>query len=258
MLKYFISCIFLLLGILTFAQDTVAAEQPKDSIQYLEPYGLRVGIDLGRLARNFYDDGYTGFEIAGDYRLTYKLYLAAEIGNEDFTFEEVLSETPQEPIYNFTTNGSYIKLGVDVNSYDNWFGENNSIFFGGRYAFSTHSQTVNSFRFFNSNRFFNPDGFAQPPIEPQEFGGRSASWLEFLVGFKAELFANIFMGASIRVGALITGGDDDVFPDLWIPGFNRVTDGSRFGIGYNYTLTYFLPFYKKQKKKQVERVRITE
>jgi hypothetical protein len=44
-------------------------------------YGLRVGIDLFRLTRAFYDE-YKGLELVGDYRLTKKYFLAAELGNE--------------------------------------------------------------------------------------------------------------------------------------------------------------------------------
>ena len=42
--------------------------------------------------------------------------------------------------------------------------------------------------------------------------------------------------------------EDDRFPNLWIPGFNKVTDDSRFGVGYNYSISYFLPLYKKKNK----------
>jgi hypothetical protein len=33
-------------------------------------YGLRVGIDLFKLTRGLYDEGYKGIEFVGDYRLT--------------------------------------------------------------------------------------------------------------------------------------------------------------------------------------------
>jgi len=252
MSKFFISSfltLFLCTAVVT-AQDEATPTETIDSLSNLEPYGLRVGIDLSRPARTFYDNNYSGFEIVGDYRLTSTLFVAGELGNEERTFEETLSETPEQPIYNFTTNGSYIKIGVDINTYDNWFGENNSLYFGGRYAFSTFSQTVNEIRIFNSNRFFSPDGFPIADVTPIEFSSLNASWLEFIVGFKAELFGNIFMGASARLGFLITDTAADEFPNLWIPGFNRVTTDSSFGVSYNYTITYFLPFYKKKKRKK--------
>jgi hypothetical protein len=35
------------------------------------------------------------------------------------------------------------------------------------------------------------------------------------------------------------------FDNLYIPGFNRTYDGS-FGVGFNYTVSYFIPLYKKK------------
>ena len=70
------------------------------------------------------------------------------------------------------------------------------------------------------------------------------------MGLKAELFANIYLGISARIGVLITDKAAPDFPNLYVPGFGRVTDNSRFGVGYNYTLTYLIPLYKKANKKK--------
>jgi hypothetical protein len=37
------------------------------------------------------------------------------------------------------------------------------------------------------------------------------------------------------------------FDNLFIPGYNRTYDG-KFGAGFNYTLSYFIPIYKKKKE----------
>lgn len=242
MYRYFISVgSFLLLTVsLGIAQEDTIDLSPKDSIVYQQSYGLRAGVDLSRPIMSSLDDNYTGFEIVADYRLMEDLYIATELGTED--------RTKQEDLYNFTTTGSYLKIGVDKNTYANWYGEQNSIFYGGRLAFSSFSQTLNSYQYFNSNRYWNPNGFALGSTETEEFTGRTASWLEFVFGTKVELFSNIFMGASIRLGFLLSDSDNARFPNLWIPGFNKVTDDSRFGVGYNYSISYFLPLYKKKKK----------
>ncbi|TAI48242.1 DUF6048 family protein [Flagellimonas allohymeniacidonis] len=248
MSRYFIS-LFLLLPMLVLGQESNQNPAPQDSVQYKEQYGLRVGVDLSRLVLSFADEDYTGLELVGDYRLTDKLYLAAELGNEEKTQTEDLGGTP---LYNYTTSGSYIKLGVDLNTYQNWFGMDNLISIGGRYSFATFSQTLNEYQIFDSNRLFVPDGFLPGALEGEEFSGRSASWLEFVAGVKAELFANIYIGLSVRVGFLVTNDESDRFPNLWIPGFNKVTDASNFGVGYNYTISYFIPLYKKTKRKKAE------
>ncbi|MBT8209453.1 MAG: hypothetical protein KJP14_02910 [Eudoraea sp.] len=249
MLRYFISLLILSSSFFGWSQDVPETDDP-DIADTRQAYGLRVGIDLSRPLRSFLNDNYTGLELIGDFRITNKLYLAAELGNEEYTqFEELGNENNPAiaEIYNYTTSGSYIKLGVEWNTYENWYGMNNTIFIGGRYAFSTFSQNLNQNNIYSTNRYWNPDAFAAGTTGPAEFGGLNASWLEFLFGLKAELFANIYMGASVRLGFLFSNKESEIFPNLWIPGFNKVTDGSNFGVGFNYSISYFLPLYKKSR-----------
>lgn len=248
MSKYFINIIIALLPILVLAQSEPVDLSPKDTVVYKDPYGLRVGADISKLVLSFVDEDYTGLELVGDYRLTRKLYLAAEIGNETKKQDENLNNTI---LYDYETSGSYIKAGVDMNTYTNWYGMNNAITIGGRYAVASFSQTLNNYSLYETNQFFNPE-FLPGENPNREFSGLSASWLEFVVGTKVELFANIFVGMSARLGFLITNSEDEQFPNLWIPGFNKVTDGSNFGVNYNYSISYFIPLYKKDKKKKEE------
>ena len=243
----------LVLPVLGAAQSRPAKEA--DTVRRSEKYGLRVGVDLSRPLLSVLREGYTGLELVGDYRLTQNWYLAAELGNESLNTVESLANYEDVnviPIYDITTKGSYIKAGADFNTYENWFGMNNSIVAGARYAFSTFQTDLNSYNFFNSNRYWNPEGFLPGPDAPQQLEGLNASWLEVLLGVKAELFANIYLSASIRLGMLITRTESETMPHLWIPGFNRVTDGSRFGTSFNYTLSYLIPLYRKAREKAPE------
>jgi hypothetical protein len=219
------------------AQDKPIDLQPKDTLVYQETYGLRLGIDLSRSTITFFEPEYSGFEIVGDYRITQSLYLAAELGTE--------KRDRQEDLYNFTTSGNYLKVGIDYNTYGNWYGEQNLIYIGGRLAYSNFSQTLNNYQIFDSNRYWYPDGFATGFSEVREFNGLSAIWLEFVLGIKAELFANIYLGGSVRLAAYVKNDEPENFSNLFIPGFNKVTDAAIFGIGYNFSLSYFIPLYKK-------------
>ncbi|MEC8832524.1 MAG: DUF6048 family protein [Bacteroidota bacterium] len=248
MSKYFISIFLCLLPIMAQAQNEPIDLSQKDTVEYKERYGLRVGADISKLVLSFVDEDYTGLELVGDFRLTHKLYLAAEIGNETKRQDENLNNTL---LYDYETSGSYIKAGVDMNTYENWYGMNNAITIGGLYVFATFNQTLNDYSLYETNQFFNPD-FLPGENPNREFTGLSASWLEFVIGAKVELFANIFVGMSARLGFLITNSENEDFPNLWIPGFNKVTDGSNFGVNYNYSISYFIPLYKKSKKKEKE------
>ncbi|WP_293296025.1 DUF6048 family protein [Allomuricauda sp.] len=249
MLKYCISIFIGLLPFLSLAQSETIDLSQKDTVQYKDPYGLRVGVDLSKLVLSFVDEDYTGLELVGDFRLTRKLYLAAEIGNETKRQDENLNNTL---LYDYETSGSYIKAGIDINTYDNWYGMNNAITIGGRVAFSSFSQTLNDYSLYETDQFFNPE-FLPGENPNREFDGLSATWLEFVAGAKVELFANIFVGMSARMGFLITNTENEEFPNLWIPGFNKVTEGSNFGVSYNYSISYFIPLYKKAKQKKAQK-----
>ena len=227
------------------AQEQTIDLNAKDTTVYAQRYGLRIGADLSKLTRSFFDADYQGFELVGDYRINKKFYLAGELGSEE--------KTTQEDQYNFTTSGNYLKVGFDYNAYENWYGMENMIHAGLRYGFGSFSQTLNSYTIYNSDLYWGEGDLpGSNPNLLQEYNGLTAHWIELVLGLKAELFNNLYLGASIRLNRLITDTEADNFPNLWIPGFNKVTDGSKVGVGYNYSITYFIPLYKKKNKKAAE------
>ena len=241
-LTFFISsCLFFFCSNV-FAQETENNETQSDTLIFKQKYGLRLGADLGKIARTFIDEDYTGFEINGDYRLTKKLFLAGELGNEERTLET--------DFLNVTGKGSYFKVGVDYNSYQNWLDMQNMIYFGFRGGVSTFSQTINSLTTYNTNQYW-PTQFSTD--EAQEFNGLSAIWAELIVGIKAELFNNLFLGLNVQLKAMISQDEPDGFENLYVPGFNRTYDSGRFGSGIGYTLSYMIPIIKKDKKVAVDK-----
>lgn len=231
MLKYIISLIFLLIGFIAQAQDTIA--KPK----YFDTYGLRIGTDLIKASRNFWDKNYNGFEISGDYRLDKKKYVAIEFGIEDkFTEEDQLT---------FTTKGMFIRAGLDYNVYENWLDMNNMIFIGGRYGFASMSQTLNSYNIYETNSYFQ-----NQTIYPNSTtNALSAHWLEFIAGVKAEVAKNLYLGFTFRMKLLLAQKQPADFENLYIPGYGKKFSGS-MGAGFNYSISYNIPLFKKQNKKE--------
>ena len=229
-LKYTFSLGLMLLSAVTIAQE----QSPKTDtiVPKKERYGIRLGADLFKLTRSFYDKNYKGIEVVGDYRLTRKHFIAAEIGNE--------KKTVDDDQLNFTTNGSYIKVGFNYNAYENWLNMENQIYVGLRYGFSTFSQTLNSYSVYNTDQYFAENNVT---LSDEKFSGLSAQWLEVVAGMKAEVFHNVFIGFSFSVNRLLSQKQPDNFENLYIPGFNRTYNGD-FGVGFNYTVSYFIPLYK--------------
>lgn len=239
-MKYTLKSIFnlalVLISLSAFAQD-----KKKDSIVPIpERYGLRVGTDLYKIARSIYDNDYKGFEITGDYRLTQKIYIAGEVGNEN--------KTTDEPQLNFTTKGTYFKAGFDYNIYKNWLDMENMITLGMRYGFSSFTQELNSYSIYNPHPYFDESDVINVS---RKYSGLSAHWVEFVAGVKAEVFDNFFMGFTLRMNRLVSNKKPSDFDNLYIPGYNRTYDGD-FGVGFNYTVSYFIPIYKKQNLPKTE------
>lgn len=228
--KYSFSILWILCSISVHAQqkDTIVTP-PK-----IERYGIRVGADLSKIARTLFDSDYQGLELVADYRLTKKYFLAGELGNEN--------KTTNDDQINFTTKGTYFKVGFDYNVHENWLDLENIISIGLRYGVSTFSQQLNSYEVYNPNPYF---GEIPDTQSGKNFGGLSAQWVEVVAGVKTRVFDNFFVGFSLRANRLVSNQKPGGFDNLYIPGFNRTYDGD-FGVGFNYTVTYFIPIYKKK------------
>jgi hypothetical protein len=116
----------------------------------------------------------------------------------------------------------------------------NIISIGMRYGFSTFNQQLNSYRIYNANPYF---GEAPVIASGQKYDGLTASWIEVVAGVKQK-YLIMSLGFSLRLNRLVTNKNLKISP-TYIPGFNRTYDGS-FGVGFNYTVTYFVPIYKKK------------
>ena len=230
MLKFIFSLSLVCVSLLGNAQTKDTAK-----VSYPERYGLRLGVDLHKIARTFYEKDYRGLEVVGDYRLTKKFFIAGEIGNEDKTIDD--------DRLNFTTKGTYFKVGFDYNSFENWLDMENMIYIGMRYGVSSFSHTLNTYKIYDPTNYYGETIITSGA----KFDNLNASWVEVIGGIKAELFNNLYLGFSVRLNYLVSNKKPADFDNLFIPGYNRTYDG-KFGAGFNYTLSYFIPIYKKKKE----------
>ena len=57
---------------------------------------------------------------------------------------------------------------------------------------------------------------------------------------------NVYTGVSLRLNRLLNDKLPENFDNIYIPGFNKKTEDNVFGGGFNYTLTYNIPFLTKK------------
>lgn len=220
------------------AQEVTAEEslieEVIDSVKKREkkPYTIRFGIDLSKPFMAQLNKDYFGLELVGDIRFFSEFYAAVELGNE--------RRTQQSERINFSTSGSYLKIGFDYNLYKNWKGMNNSIYLGMRLGNSFHKQTVNEYEPYELHHYWNTEIIRQGP-EIREHDKLQARWIEVVAGLKVKMINNLYMGFSLRLNRLMNDTRPNNFDNLYIPGFNKKTDENVWGAGFNYTITYAIP-----------------
>jgi len=234
--------IFTISLLLLFPSTLIAQEKRAvvdTLISYQEKFGIRAGLDFTKLARTLLDDDYQGLEAMGDYRVYKNYYLAAELGNEDYSYTE--------PDLAANTNGSYFKIGANYNAYDNWLGMQNELYVGVRYGFSTFSHTLEAYRVYTTDNYFPED----VRTVNREYNGLTKSWLELQMGIKAEIFNNLFLSVHVQLKNSFGENDLDGFENLYIPGFHRTYRDSSIGVGWGYGISYMIPIIKKDRVQEV-------
>jgi hypothetical protein len=226
----------------SYAQESSTDDyvQVSDSIFFKDKYGLNIGLDLSRIGQSFLDSDYQGLEISADYRYSENLYIAGELGNETSTYNE-------ENIIN-ETDGSYIKLGVNYNVYDNWIGMQNLIYIGVRYGFANYSQNLQSYRIYTTDDYF-PSDIREVDAS---FSNLTASWIELQAGLRVNIFGNFYLGAHVQLKNMISVSEINNFDNLYVPGFRRTFDNSNIGAGWGYSISYLIPIYSKTKTQAVD------
>ena len=225
------------ISLLFFSSLSIKAQDENtivnDTVIKTNKYGIRLGADLSKPLISLVDNDYSGFEVMGDFRISHRFYIAAELGNE--------KDKQSQGNLESSSKGSYLKIGADFNAYNNWLGMNNAIFTGLRYGFSTFDQELLSYSIYTGDTTFP----ATTISDPIKYSGLSAHWAEFIFGVKTEVFTNLYVSIQLQLKYLLAEDKPENFNNLYIPGFNRTYDHSEFGVGFGYGVSYLIPIFKK-------------
>jgi hypothetical protein len=195
-----------------------------DSIYYV-PNGIRIGLDLSRAAVKAFQPYRTDITVTADYRITKNMYAAAEAGYH--------TTSHSDTNYTYKGNGIYTTIGVDYNFQKSQTTKERFMFYGGvRYGFAQLSYDVPSYTIYDSywgDRL--PGSYPKTSI--------TAHWMELVLGIKAEVLKNFFLGWNIREKIMISGPKSSEFPPIVIPGFGSGNKGSQFD--WQYVVSYNIP-----------------
>jgi len=220
--RYIISlAVLLLLPVLCNAQDTI--RYPVNPMK-----GIRVGVDFSKFLFPFiYDWERLGFEANADMHIKKNMFGVVEAG--------WLRVNLDRPEYLYKQYGVYGKFGIDYNLLKHKIPNCNDILYGGlRYGFSNFNQ--------QAERVTIPAYYWQPDATGQTIPMTSmnAHWLEFLLGVKAEILNNFYIGMSFRLKFLVIKPKDEFSTPYQIPGYGNGNANS--AIGLNYNLSYNIHF----------------
>tara|TARA_Y100000389_G_scaffold112917_1_gene110061 strand:- start:300 stop:995 length:696 start_codon:yes stop_codon:yes gene_type:complete len=230
MLKYFISFFVFINCISLFSQK----ENEIDSINK-STFGIKIGLDISKQIRMLTEPEYKGLVFIGDYRILDKIYIAIELGSEE--------KLVNNEVLNFKTKGSFYKAGINYNVFKNIQNLENEIYIGFRYGSSKFDHQLNSFTIYNIDQYWNQNNI----ISSSSYENLNAKWLEFIVGFKAQVIKNFYMGLNLNVNRFLSQKRPENFSNLYIPGFNKVLENNNIGVGFSYTIQYQIPLFRKVK-----------
>ncbi len=134
--------------------------------------------------------------------------------------------------YKYTSSGYYNRLGINYNFIKNQNGADNMFYIGLRYGSSNLDYKLYdvdiSSNYWNENAVFD--------IEKKSV---RVGWGEFLVGIRAEMLTNFYMGFSVRYKSLLHFYESQLTSPSYIPGYGANNESNW---GCTYTVTYKLPF----------------
>jgi hypothetical protein len=200
-------------------------------------YGFRIGFDLSRIPVHYLNPYRTDLEIQTDLRVDSDLYVAFDGGWNKTHLEN-------KPVFEYNSNGYFVKAGVDYNLLKRKYpGEANMLYVGFRYGIARMRRNIPEYQI-SDPYWGNVDGhFSSKTLLPQ--------WGELIVGLKAEVLNNLFLGWSLHLRILTTQNIDKQVRPYLIPGFGKATKNSVFDV--NYSISYRIPlFHPKPKKKKPE------
>lgn len=221
MLRYISISLLLLISVASWSQ-TIVKEQSSVN------QGITVGVNLAGFVNRIIDNDRTGISFLSRVNLNSNLFVAAEAGYENVSFEK--------SAYNYFSNGTFFKIGLEKDMLpDKEKGTNDNILIGLHYGFALQEQ--------GSDYFFVENGYWD------DYSGRlgtntlNTHWLELSAGPRAELFKNVYMSWGMHFRVAVATSNTSIMEPYIIPGFG--SGDKRVNLGFSYSIEYMIPWNRK-------------
>jgi len=188
--------------------------------------GPRVGIDLSRFMLPYLQSAKrNGWEIQADIPYKGNWFPTFEFGMQWFD--------DQRDGFHYKNNGTYARLGVDMNivKFES-LKDHDMVFIGARYGYSLFKQQTDGIGYSN---YWGSITSAIPSR------AMNAHWAELVFGMKGELFSNFFLGWTLRAKFPLYVSDDPNIKPYIIPGIGKTNTDVPFdfSVGVYYRFPIF-------------------
>lgn len=193
------------------------------------PSAVKIGIDPGTLGYMIFSKNRSFFEVEADIDID-RYFLVANYGLSNYKLAE--------DTYVYENDGSYLRLGADIN-FMNKDPHLNVAFFGLRYATSSFTDKLE----YDTKAVIQSEIGWPSTRESVSNGNAKANWIEMVSGLKIRVVKQLYMGFTLRFKFMMDVKQTENLRPYYIPGFGKNIKESNFG--FNYYISYRLPFRKK-------------
>lgn len=202
----------------------IPAEEKTDSAFF---QGIHVGVDVfGFLSQAFGSDA-TTTEVSVEANLMNRFFPVLEIGYGS------MDTTNDETDIHYKTSAPFFRVGVNYNVFYKKPHLPGYFTVGLRYGHSSFKYDIQSPDLVDPNW-----GHTSVPFDYQGVK-TSVGWMELVVGLRANVFQNFYMGFTARYRSRLSMKENENSEPYYIPGYGR---GKSTNLGITYNLIYKLPF----------------
>jgi len=195
------------------------------------PSALRIGADPGTLGYMLFSEKRSFFEMEADVDID-KFFLVADYGLSSY---KLIDDT-----YTYNNDGTYYRIGADINLM-NKDPNLNVTFFGIRYAAARFDDDLN----YNTQTLIHPDTGWPSTWESSSNENIRARWFELVTGIKIRVVKQLYLGFTMRYKLFKSVSAAEELRPYYIPGFGKNVVSGTSAFGFNYYVSYRLPFRKK-------------
>lgn len=205
-------------------RQTTPTEEKNDSAFF---QGIFVGVDVFGFLNQALGSDITTTEVSIEANLMNRFFPVVEIGYGG------MDTTDDETDIHFKTSAPFFRIGANYNVFYKKPHLPGYFTVGLRYGFTSFKYDIQAPELVDPNW-----GHTQVPFEYNGMKTK-AGWLEIVLGLKANVYKNFYMGFTARYRSRMSMTKHENSEPYYIPGYGR---GKPNNFGLTYNLIYQLPF----------------